>query len=194
MKKWISLAALACAALVFVAVSAAAAPPSSKGPYTVTTTDGGCGGNQWANDTITRTFDVKHGSTDGTYRVKRTDRGSFTTIAGMSPGNCASNTSAHGTAVVAGITGRINGYLQGVVTGGTYDPNATCTGDCAAGVTSAWVAAYFGPSAQYSCLTGSGACSFEFHYTAPGQHLKYRHWIDKGTESSETFTGDIASS
>jgi hypothetical protein len=191
MKGWITLAVLACTALVVAAVSAAA-PPSTKS-YTVTTTDGGCGGNQWANDTINRTYEVKKGP-DGTYRVKRDDQGTFTTMAGLSPGNCAANTSGHGTTVAAGVTGRLNGFLQGTVTGGTYDPNATCTGDCAAGVTGAWIAAYFGPSAHYSCLGGGGSCTFEFHYTAPGQHLAYRHWIDKGTESSETFTGDIASS
>jgi hypothetical protein len=192
MKKWTSLAALGCAALVFAAI-AMASPPSSKGPYTVSTTDGGCGGNSWANDSIQRTFEVKK-APNSAYRVKRIDKGTFSTIAGLSPGNCAANTGPHGSAVTAGITGNLNGFLQGTVTGGTYDPNATCTGDCAAGNTTAWVAAYFGPSAQYTCLSGGGACTFEFHYTAPGQHLAYRHWIDKGTESSETFTGDIASS
>jgi len=197
MKGWITLALLACTALVVAAVSAAA-PPSTKGPYNVTTTDGGCGGNQWANDTISRTFEVKKAPDDASghavYRVKRDDTGTFVTMAGLSPGNCAANTSAHGTTLAAGVTGRLSGFLQGTVSGGTYDPNATCTGDCAAGVTSAWIAAYFGPSAQYSCLGGGGSCTFEFHYTAPGQHLAYRHWVDQGTESSETFTGDIASS
>jgi hypothetical protein len=191
MRKWVSLAALAGAALVFAAV-AIADSPSTKGPYSVSTTDGGCGGNQWANDTISRTFEVKKGTAAGTWRVKRVDKGTFVTMAGLSPGNCASNTAPHDTTVRAGVNGRINGFLQGTVTGGTYNPNASCTGDCAAGVTSAWVAAYFGSSAQYTCLSGGGACTFEFHYTAPGQNLRYRHWIDKGTQSSETFTGDIA--
>jgi hypothetical protein len=196
MRKWVILAALACAALTFVAI-AAADPPSTKGPYNVTTTDGGCGGNQWANDTISRTFEVKKAQNDSSnnavWRLKRVDKGTFSTIAGLSPGNCASNTSAHGTTVTAGITGRINGFLQGTVTGGTYNPNATCTGACASGQTDAWVAAYFGSSAQFSCFS-TGPCTFEFHYTAPGQHLQYRHWIDKGTEAGETFTGDIATS
>jgi hypothetical protein len=192
MKKWMGLAVLACAALVVVA-AAAAAPPDTKGPYAVSTTDGGCGGNTWANDSISRTFEVKKGQ-NGTWRVKRDDSGTFTTLAGPSPGNCAANTGPHGTSVAAGVTGRLNGYLQGTVTGGTYNPSAACTGDCAAGVTSAWIAAYFGSGAHYTCLDGSGPCEFEFHYTAPGQHLADHHWIDKGTESSETFTGDIASS
>jgi hypothetical protein len=192
MKGWITLAVLACTALVVAAVSAAA-PPSTKGPYNVSTTDGGCGGNSWANDTISRTFDVKKGP-DGTYRVKREDKGTFVTMDGLSPGNCASNTSHHGTHVDAGVTGKLNGFLQGTVSGGTYNPDASCTGDCAAGNTTAWIAAYFGPSAQYTCLSGGGSCDFEFHYTAPGQHLQDRHWIDKGDESSETFNGDISSS
>ena len=174
------------------------------GPYTVTSTDNGCSGTPWASDTLTRTFVVKRAkgtkSADGTttspnWRIWRYDRGTFTTTAGTSPGNCASNTSPHGTTVSAGKTGKVHGYLAGVVTGGTYNPGATCTGDTC-GSTDVFIATHFGSSAQFTCFTDSTQCKFDFEYTAPGQHLAYHHWSDKGTGAgsslNETFAGDIA--
>src|SRR3954454_17883860 len=122
MKRFITLGAAALATLAFVAAApGAAAPAQTYGPYAVTTTDGGCGGNQWANDSISRTFQVKHGPGVSTWRLTRIDRGTFVTVAGLSPGNCASNPAPHGTTVPAGITGKLHGRLTGLVTGGTYN-------------------------------------------------------------------------
>lgn len=191
MKRFISLGVAILATLAFVAAATGAAGPAqSYGPYAVATTDGGCGGNQWANDTISRTFQVKKAPGTSTWRLTRIDRGTFVTMAGLSPGDCASNTAAHGTTVTAGITGKLHGRLAGLVTGGTYNPSATCTGDC--GTTATFVATYFGPSAHYTCLDGSGACTFVYRYHAQKQSLAFSKWTDQGTQSSETFTGDVA--
>jgi len=198
MSKWVTVAASICAAMGLVA-AAAAAPPSGQGPYSVTNApDTGCAGQTWATDNISRSYEVKKGPADSsgnkTYRLKRLSVGTFTTVAGQSPGGCAANTSPHGSTITAGVTGRLRGFLQGVVTGGTYNPNATCTGTCQTSST-AWVATFFGPSATFSCLAdNAGPCTFEYHYTAPDSHLPYRHWVDQGTESTETWSGDIASS
>jgi hypothetical protein len=135
-----------------------------------------------------------HKNHDGSYTVLRTDRGTFLTNAGQSPGACETK-GRHGSTVLAGVKGKFHGYLVGKVTGGTFDPNATCTTDC--GFTDVWIATFFGPSATFSCFTDSKACRFDFEYTAAKhQALEYRHWFDKGTGAGtflkERFRGDIA--
>src|SRR4051812_30107546 len=194
MRKWIGLATLAGVATVLVGV-AAAAPPSVQGPYTITgAPDTGCAGNTWASDTIQRSYEVKKGPagvSGPTYRVKRLSVGNFTTVAGTSPGGCAANTTPHGSTIAAGITGRLRGFLQGTVTGGTYNPTASCTGSCHTSTTQ-WIHTFFGPSAQYSCPDGPD-CPFEYHYTPPDQMLPFRHWVDQGSGTTETWSGDVAS-
>lgn len=163
------------------------------GPYDVVTDDHGSCSNAWAVDMEKRTFRV-HRNSDGSYTLLRFDRGTFLTSAGQSPGACET-THHHGATVLAGVKGRFHGYLVGKVTGGTFDPNATCTTDC--GFTDVWIATYFGAGATFSCVTDSKACRFDFEYTAAKhQALKYRHWFDKGTGAGtflkERFRGDIA--
>jgi len=164
------------------------------GPYNVVTDDHGSCGNAWAVDTEKRTFSV-HKNQDGSYTLLRRDRGTFLTNAGQSPGACETK-GRHGSTVVAGVKGRFHGYLVGKVTGGTYNPAATCTApDC--GFTDVWIAAFFGPSATFSCFENSKSCRFDFEYTAlKHQSLKFRHWYDKGSGAGtflkERFRGDIA--
>jgi hypothetical protein len=203
MKTFSTAGALLVAVLCFVAVAAADPGDQGKGAnkshhgkftYTVVTTDNGSCGSAWANDTLVRTFVVKDNG-DGTFTLTRRDRGLFSTIAGVSPGACE-KTSHHGQTVRAGVTGKLVGYLRGTVTGGTFDPKATCTGpDC--GFTDTFLATFFGTSAQFSCFTTSADCSFVFNYTAAKhQKLEFRHWQDKGkgagTLLNERFVGDIA--
>jgi hypothetical protein len=165
------------------------------GPYDVVTDDhGSCGpAHTWAVDTEKRTFKVKR-NRDGSFRVTRTSRGTFVTLAGRSPGACQTK-GKHGSTVLAGMTGKFHAYLRGTVTGGTFNPNATCPADC--GFTDVWIATFFGPSAQFSCLGNSKDCKFNFHYRGNrGQGLKYKNWYDKGkgagTFLKERFHGDIA--
>jgi len=203
-KRWI-LPGLLVAALA-LAASAAAHPGHNHGhhhlkgkhgkkfgPYDVVTDDNGTCGNAWAVDTEKRTFRV-HKNHDGSYTVVRFDRGTFLTNAGQSPGACDTK-GRHGSTVVAGVKGWFHGFLAGKVTGGTFDPNATCTTDC--GLTDVWIATHFGAGATFSCFTDSKACLFGFEYSAfHHQALKYHHWFDKGrgagTFLKERFRGDIA--
>lgn len=204
MKRWIILPVLLTAALLFAAAGIAdpgdgaaknpkpakTKPSNNKFTFTVTTTDNGSCGNPWANDVIKRTFHVKRKSAT-TWRVERIDRGTFTTIGGVSPGKCDTK-GKHGTAVPAGVTGRFNGYLRGTVTG-TYDPSATCAADC--GSTDTFIATHFGAAAvnTFTCFKGYAGCRFNFIYNAKKPHLLYRHWQDRGTNGkTEVFTGDIA--
>jgi hypothetical protein len=170
-------------------------PHHKFGPYTIHTTDNGsCApppGHQWADLTLMRTYKV-HQNRDGSFRVRSSDRGTFLTRNERSPGACETTDSHHGSVIRAGVAGKVHGYLQGTVTGGTYNPNATCPTEC---TTSAFITAFFGPNAQFTCFNGYAGCKFSFKYSAnKHQGLLYHHWVDEGLDGvSEVFRGDIAS-
>jgi hypothetical protein len=206
MKRFLILSTVFLGALL-VAAAALAHPgpgkkPNSKPPnsrhgkltFVVNTTDNGSCGSAWANDTVKRTFIVKANG-DGSYTLTRRDRGRFVTLAGVSPGAC-DTTGRHGHTVRAGVEGKLVGFLRGTVTGGTFDPHASCTGnDC--GFTDVFLMTFFGPNATFSCFENSSDCKFNFNYTAARhQGLLFRHWQDKGkgagTMLHEGFHGDIA--
>lgn len=196
------IAAIAVAGLALALAAAGLADPGDKGKgkkqghnrftFTMTTTDNGCHSTPWANDVVTRTY-VVHASHNGTFRVTRRDKGTFTTLAGPSPGSCPNVKGRHGTTVRAGVTGRLNGYLTGTVSGGTFNPKATCVAAC---FTDTFITTFFGSGATFSCFTDSKDCKFNFNYTAPAQSLLVRHWQDRGKGAGsmlkEVFTGDIA--
>jgi hypothetical protein len=202
MTRFFTLFVLMLGALTLVAVGGA--DPGNKGKgkkagghgkqsFVVTTTDNGSCGGPWATDTVRRTFVVKL-KRDGSYTLTRRDRGTFVTLGGTSPGAC-DTTGRHGQTVQSGVHGKFVGFLRGRVTGGTYNPNAQCSGpDC--GFTDVFLTTFFGPGATFSCFENSTQCKFNFNYTAPRQHLLFRHWQDKGkgagTSLRETFHGDIA--
>ena len=157
----------------------------------ITAPDNGTCNNAWATDTSNRTWSVKKNN-DGTFRVTRKDKGTFVTLGGQSPGAC-DTTGRHGKLVTAGIKGKFRGYLSGTVSGGTFNPNATCTAACI-GDTTAFIAAFF-PGGTFTCLQGYAGCKFNFEYASPDKSLKFHHWQDKGTNGvSEQFIGDIATS
>jgi hypothetical protein len=201
MKRFVVLPALLLAALALAA--AALADPGDKGKgkkqghnrftFTLTTQDNGCHGTPWATDVLTRTY-VVHDNGNGTFRLTRRDKGTFTTIAGASPGSCPTD-KHHGTTVAAGVTGKSIGYLTGTISGGTFNPKATCVAAC---FTNDFVTAFFGSGATFSCDTNSSDCKFNYNYTARTHPLKYRHWQDRGkgagTMLKEVFIGDIATS
>ena len=201
MKRLFTASALAFGALALATTAAANhghqgknQPRPHKVRALIHTTDGGCAGNAWANDTIVRTLKV-HLNKDGSYRVREEDKALFETLAGTSPGNCPANTSKHGSTVVAGKFGTFKGYLKGTVTGGTFNPSGSCTSPC---TQSAFIAAFFGPTASFSCLTNSQDCKFKYVYHArKDQGLLFRHWVDRGHGAGsflkERFFGDIAS-
>jgi hypothetical protein len=168
----------------------------SKVTISTVSEDHGSCGNVWAADTLKRTLIVKKNE-NGSFRVTRRDRGTFVTMAGQSPGAC-DTTGRHGHLVVAGVKGKLEGFLRGTVTGGTFDPEATCNAACAS-TTPTLIAAFFGSGATFSCFTNSTDCKFNFNYTAKARGnppLRFRHWQDKGkgagTMLKEEFKGDIA--
>jgi hypothetical protein len=164
------------------------------GPYQMTRTDGSsCGVDQpWANDTFVRTYKIKK-QKNGTYRIERRDRGTFVTLGTLSPGKCET-TSKHGSTVPAGVKGTFHGFLVGVVSGGTFNPSATCTG-ATCGTTETFVSTFFGSGATFSCNAAPTTnCRYSFEYSAPKQNLKFHHWQDRGVNDVEVFHGDIASS
>jgi hypothetical protein len=143
-----------------------------------------------------------HKNKNGTYRLRRVDKGTFTTIAGKSPGNCAANKSKHGQLIRADVTGRFGGYLEGTITGGTFKKDATCATPC---FTGDFITAFFSGAPVFTCdgATNSPDCKFNYNYTAPSRaanrpRLIVRHWQDRGKGSGSTlvehFKGDIASS
>jgi hypothetical protein len=175
------------------------AKKQSKITISTVSEDHGSCGNVWAADTLKRTLIVKQNE-NGSFRVTRRDRGTFVTTAGQSPGAC-DTTGRHGRLVVAGVKGKLEGFLRGTVTGGTFNPEATCNAACAS-TTPTLIAAFFGPAAKFSCSPATGGstdCKFNFNYTAKASGnpaLRFRHWQDKGkgagTLLKEEFKGDIA--
>ena len=147
--------------------------------------------NAWATDTSTRTWSVKKNK-NGTFRVSRRDKGTFVTLAGQSPGACET-TAKHGHTVTAGVHGKFRGYLSGTVSGGTFNPAATCNAACI-GDTPTFIAAFF-PGGTFTCSHGFAGCKFNFEYSSPDKPLTFHHWQHKGTNGvSEKFVGDIATS
>jgi hypothetical protein len=157
---------------------------NTKGPYDGASTDSGTCGNDWANDTFKRKFAVTdNGDTTFTLREDFI-AGKFVTIAGASPGACEGAT-PHGTTVAAGIKGEFNGYIVGPVTGGTYNPNATCADPC---TSASYVTAFFGPTAVWAQTT------FDFDYHANGAgKLLFSRWQNASLDQGGNV-GDIATS
>jgi hypothetical protein len=191
--------------------AAALADPGDKGKgkkqgknkftFTLVNTDNRCDGSgAWATLNEKRTYQV-HANKDGTFRLRRVDKGTFTTLQGTSPGNCPANKTKHGHLIRAGVTGRFGGYLEGTVTATTFNKNATCVAAC---FTDEFLSTFFGVGPEaFSCNTNSNDCKFNFNYTAPSRaanrpRLLVRHWQDRGkgagTMLREVFIGDIASS
>jgi hypothetical protein len=195
-KRWIIpglLAGVFAFAATGVANSGHGKPHSLKfGPYHVVADDPGSCGNAWAAGTEKRTYKIKR-IRHSTFRLTRRDHGMFLTNSGQSPGACETH-GHHGATVPAGKTGHFRGYLIGTVSGGTFDPSATCPADC--GFTDVFIATFFGPNATFSCFEDSTSCKFNYQYHALRQGLRFHHWYDRGkgagTLLHEHFRGDIA--
>lgn len=149
---------------------------------TLTSPDSGTCGNNWANDALKRTYTVGKDA-DGSYRLVAFDRGSFTTVAGQSPGACDTNDPHHGATVTAGIAGHMGGFVAEQITGGTFNSHATCATVCDR---SAFVAAFFGSSAQQH------VDKFFYAYGSKDSALTKHAWINRGNATSSQNRGDIA--
>jgi hypothetical protein len=159
----------------------------------LTSTDSGCDGHVWANDTIKRTYIVKKRD-DGSYRLTAFDRGTFVTVAGVSPQGCPDvQNTHHGSTVTAGVTGKFGGFLTEQITGGTLNTHATCAAVCDR---AAFVAAFFGASAQQSANVDKNV-NYLYVFMSKDPSLKYHVWLDRGHAGSTgglktVDRGDIA--
>jgi hypothetical protein len=151
------------------------------GPFAGSSQDSGTCGNNWAQDTFKRQFTVSQAG--GTWTVREDFKdGKFVTLAGASPGACQTS-GTHGSLVAAGIEGSFKGWLSGAVTGGTFDPEATCPDPCGG---DQFIAAHFGASATWN------VAPFKFEYHAEKDHLAFRHWQNASADQGGN-QGDIAS-
>jgi hypothetical protein len=156
------------------------------GPFKGASGDSGTCGPDWANDTYQREFAVKE-ATAGTWTVKESFLdGEFVTTGPASPGACE-GTQPHGLLVAAGIEGEFGGFLSGTVSGGTFNPEGCDTTPTSCNTTAGFIAAVFGPTAVYNIS------SFSFHYTAHGEDLAFRHWVNASADLGGN-RGDIATS
>lgn len=185
----VSMAALALALVPMAAAADEGEGGQHFGPFAGASGDSGTCGPDWAADTFTRNF-VVHQNSDGTFRLVETfTNGRFVTIGGPSPNACNSGTN-NGSIVTTGVKGQFGGFLNGTVTGGTYNPTG-CRTPGACNTTAGFLLAVFGPSAKYTCVDGGGSCSFFFGYVAPGQGLKSHIWINASPDLGGN-RGDIA--
>src|SRR6266849_264920 len=131
MKVWLSLIVSIVALAATPAIAMAGPDSVHYGPINSATPDSGTCGNNWANDTFKRVFDAAtKPNADGTYNVTETFiAGRFVTVAGPSPNGCDPVTGTGGS-IAAGVTGSFNGNFVVVVSGGTFDPTATCESGC----------------------------------------------------------------
>jgi hypothetical protein len=149
---------------------------------TLTSPDSGTCGNNWANDTLRRTYKVKQNS-DGSFTVVSFDRGTFTTVAGQSPGACETTDTNHGATVAAGVSGGVVGFVVDKITG-TFSASGTCATPC---TRDAFVAAHFGtPSSRVTER-------FAFFYGSKDPGLIKHMWVNAGTATTSSNRGDIAS-
>jgi hypothetical protein len=174
------LVALVSTAALVVAFSATGVAAGDVKVRDSGSTDSGTCGNNWANDTFNREFDVSQDR--GTFVLTEFFKdGHFVTVAGFSPGGCETG-SDHGQLVSADVRGSFHGFISGTVTGGTYNPNATCPDPCNGDT---FVAAFFGPEATWNVTN-----DWSFTYEAQGGGLVFRRWTNAGSGN----VGDIATS
>ena len=149
-------------AAILLPASAGAANTAHYGPIASTSPDSGTCGNDWATDTFDRHYKVSvTPNVDGTYNVtQQFKKGTFVTSAGASPGACEASIGpiGNGNTVGAGVTGKMHGSFQIVVTDGTFNASETCATGC--DTTLGFIAKVFGPGASYDVPT------FSFHYSA----------------------------
>lgn len=121
--------------------------PLVFGPYDSGSSDSSVCGNDWADDTYTRTYIVDPQS-DGSFEVTELYRGTFVTREGLSPNDCEVE-------IPAGIEGTFYGdYAMLVPAGADFDFTATCPPGCNG---DAFFAAFFD-------TTFPSTYAWQFHY------------------------------
>ena len=185
MKRWLSLAAAVVALMATPILGTASQDSVHFGPINSGSGDSGTCGPDWATDTYKRVFDASTTpNPDSTYTVTESFiAGRFVTVAGPSPNGCDAATGTGGT-IGAGVTGSFNGTFQVVITGGTFNPDATCDTGC--DTTKHFVATVYGAAATYDTPI------FQFTYHANGPGLIQREWFNADAGQGGNH-GDIRS-
>ena len=130
---------------------------------------------------------------DGSYTLLRWDRGTFLTNAGQSPGACETDAARTARPSSPARRAASTATCSGKVTGGTFNPNATCPADC--GFTDVWIATFFGSSATVLVLRRTRRpVAFDFEYSGLKHQAvsSYHHWYRQGPAGAGTFlTGAV---
>jgi hypothetical protein len=186
MKRWISLAAAVLALAATPAVATASQDSVHFGPINSGSPDSSTCGNDWANDTYKRVFDASTSpNSDGTYTATESFiAGRFVTVPGPSPDACDPS-GTPGSTVAGGVTGSFNGNFLIVVSGGAFNPAATCDAT-SCGTTAGFVATVYGTAATYNVT------SFGFTYHGNGPDLVQREWRNASADQGGNG-GDIRS-
>jgi hypothetical protein len=185
MKRWLSLAISILALAVAPATVMAGQDTVHFGPINSGSPDSGTCGNNWATDTYKRVFDAATmPNSDSTYTVTESFiAGRFVTVAGPSPDAC-DPTGTTGSTIGDGVTGSFSGNFLVIVSGGVFDPSATCDSGC--GTTAGFVMTVYGAAATYNVT------SFGFTYHANGPDLSQREWHNASGDQGGN-SGDIRS-
>lgn len=189
MKRLLSFAVAVLALAAMPVIATASQDTVRYGPINSGSPDSGTCGNEWAEDTYKRVF-VASTTADGADKYTVTESfiaGRFVTVEGPSPGACnsAPGPLGDGGRIGAGVTGNFNGTFVIVVSGGIFNPAATCdTTSC--GTTADFVSTVYGAAATYDIP------SFEFTYHANGP-LVSREWHNASADEGGN-SGDIRSS
>ena len=148
---------LAVTLVVIPRVSAAGNGVLHYGPIPSTSPDSGTCGKNWANDSFDRFFSINP-RTPNTV-TEEFKNGTFVTVAGQSPGACQTGAD-NGNTVADGITGKLEGTFDIQVSGGSFNPNATCS-PSTCNTTAGFIQTVYGCS---GCSV-AGATYFIFHYS-----------------------------
>jgi hypothetical protein len=156
-------------------------------------------GNQWANTTNTPKFIVGPQNFDGSYNVTLQLAIKFTSVAGQSPGACAPDTTG-GSTILNNVKGGGSGQLKFSVTGGTFDPGATCDTNCYTEAVyydeGPFTTAFFGAGATWTPAVSSITSTYRFSSgNSVLVHNSYNSlWPSGGFNATSPFSafGDIS--
>jgi hypothetical protein len=184
MKRLLALAAAVFALVATPAIASASQDSVHFGPIDSFSGDSGTCGPDWANDTYKRVFDASTSpNPDGTYNVTESFiSGRFVTVAGPSPDACDPSGTPDST-IGAGVNGTFNGNFLIVVTGGTFNPSASCN-PTSCGTTTDFIATVYGVTETPKVT------SFGFTYHANGPGLIQREWHNASADQGGN-SGDI---
>jgi len=132
--------------------------PLVFGPFASGSPDSGVCGNNWADDTFTRTYIVTP-RTDSSFDVTELFLGTFVTLAGASPNDC-------GVTLPAGITGQMRGNFAFTVPAqADFNFTAACPTGCGS---VDFLNAFFGtnPLTHLPWTGIPGTYAWQFHYLA----------------------------